>query len=92
MLRDFQFRSSNVWWPDTVLNCWKDAHLIQIWELEINCALLCCRPEETENVSKILERNRSLQEENSKLSRELSEAVGQTALMCERIIVVCILI
>ncbi|XP_034167408.2 kinesin family member 4 [Pangasianodon hypophthalmus] len=43
--------------------------------------------EETENVSKILERNRSLQEENSKLSRELSEAVGQTALMCERIIV-----
>ncbi|KAF5892965.1 chromosome-associated kinesin KIF4A, partial [Clarias magur] len=43
--------------------------------------------EETENVSKILERNRSLQEENIKLSRELSEAVGQTALMCERIIV-----
>ncbi|KAM9451565.1 kinesin family member 4 [Clarias gariepinus] len=43
--------------------------------------------EEAENVSKILERNRSLQEENNKLSRELSEAVGQTALMCERIIV-----
>ncbi|KAI4882516.1 hypothetical protein NFI96_018904 [Prochilodus magdalenae] len=42
--------------------------------------------EPAENVSKILERNRSLQEENSKLSRELSEAVGQTALMFERII------
>lgn len=49
------------------------------------------RSEEAENVSKILERNRSLQEENSKLSRELSEAVGQTALMCERIIVVRVL-
>ncbi|XP_060792516.1 kinesin family member 4 [Neoarius graeffei] len=43
--------------------------------------------EEAENMSKIVERNRSLKEENSKLSRELSEAVGQTALMCERIIV-----
>ncbi|KAG7321201.1 hypothetical protein KOW79_015616 [Hemibagrus wyckioides] len=43
--------------------------------------------EEAANVSKVLERNRSLQEENSKLSRELSEAVTQTALMCERIIV-----
>ncbi|KAL6470384.1 hypothetical protein MHYP_G00215030 [Metynnis hypsauchen] len=42
--------------------------------------------EPAENVSKILERNRSLQEENNKLSRELSEAVGQTALMFERII------
>ncbi|XP_062867429.1 kinesin family member 4 [Trichomycterus rosablanca] len=42
--------------------------------------------EQGENVSKIVERNRRLQEENSKLSRELSEAVGQTALMCERII------
>lgn len=52
--------------------------------------MLCCRSEEAENMSKILERNRSLQEENSKLSRELSEAVGQTALMCERIIMVCI--
>lgn len=43
--------------------------------------------EQAEGVSKILERNQSLQEENSKLSRELSEAVGQTALMCERIII-----
>ncbi|XP_076850877.1 kinesin family member 4 [Brachyhypopomus gauderio] len=43
--------------------------------------------EPAENVAKILEQNRGLQEENSKLSRELSEAVGQTALMCERIIV-----
>ncbi|XP_072518024.1 kinesin family member 4 [Salminus brasiliensis] len=42
--------------------------------------------EPAENVSKILERNRSLQEENTKLSRELGEAVGQTALMFERII------
>uniref|UniRef100_A0A8B9L8I6 Kinesin-like protein n=1 Tax=Astyanax mexicanus TaxID=7994 RepID=A0A8B9L8I6_ASTMX len=40
----------------------------------------------TENVSKILEKNRSLQEENTKLSRELGEAVGQTAMMFERII------
>uniref|UniRef100_A0AAY5EMZ3 Kinesin-like protein n=1 Tax=Electrophorus electricus TaxID=8005 RepID=A0AAY5EMZ3_ELEEL len=43
--------------------------------------------EPAENVAKILEHNRSLKEENSKLSRELSEAVGQTALMCERVIV-----
>lgn len=50
------------------------------------------RSEEAENMSKIVERNRSLKEENSKLSRELSEAVGQTALMCERIIVVCVLV
>ncbi|XP_030649696.1 kinesin family member 4 isoform X2 [Chanos chanos] len=43
-------------------------------------------PEPAENVSKLLERNRSLKEENNKLSRELSEAAGQTALMCERVI------
>ncbi|XP_016432019.1 chromosome-associated kinesin KIF4-like [Sinocyclocheilus rhinocerous] len=42
--------------------------------------------EPAENVSNILEQNRCLQGENSKLSRELSEAVGQTALMFERII------
>uniref|UniRef100_A0A8B9RJ35 Chromosome-associated kinesin KIF4 n=1 Tax=Astyanax mexicanus TaxID=7994 RepID=A0A8B9RJ35_ASTMX len=42
--------------------------------------------EPAENVSKILEKNRSLQEENTKLSRELGEAVGQTAMMFERII------
>ncbi|KAG1937120.1 kinesin-like protein KIN-4C [Pimephales promelas] len=42
--------------------------------------------EPAENVSKILEQNRCLQDENSKLSRELSESVGQTALMFERII------
>ncbi|XP_073727256.1 kinesin family member 4 isoform X5 [Misgurnus anguillicaudatus] len=42
--------------------------------------------EPADNVSKILELNRNLQDENSKLSRELSEAVGQTALMFERII------
>ncbi|KAI5096917.1 kinesin family member 4 [Silurus meridionalis] len=42
--------------------------------------------EESGNASKVLERNRILQEQNSKLSRELSEAVGQTALMCERVI------
>ncbi|XP_051956367.1 chromosome-associated kinesin KIF4-like [Xyrauchen texanus] len=42
--------------------------------------------EPAENVSKILEQNRSLQDENRKLGRELSEVVGQTALMFERII------
>uniref|UniRef100_A0A671N1K8 Kinesin motor domain-containing protein n=1 Tax=Sinocyclocheilus anshuiensis TaxID=1608454 RepID=A0A671N1K8_9TELE len=42
--------------------------------------------EPAENVSNILEQNRCLQGENSKLSRELSEAVGQTTLMFERII------
>ncbi|KAI7795730.1 kinesin family member 4 [Triplophysa rosa] len=42
--------------------------------------------EPAENISKILEQNRSLQNENHKLSRELSESVGQTALMFERII------
>uniref|UniRef100_A0AAQ5Z2B6 Kinesin motor domain-containing protein n=1 Tax=Amphiprion ocellaris TaxID=80972 RepID=A0AAQ5Z2B6_AMPOC len=39
-----------------------------------------------ENVTKLLERNRALQDENNKLSRELSEAAGQTALMFEKII------
>ncbi|XP_042355928.1 kinesin family member 4 [Plectropomus leopardus] len=43
-------------------------------------------PESAENVSKLLERNRALQHENNKLSRELSEAAGQTALMFEKII------
>ncbi|KAM4619969.1 kinesin family member 4 [Polymixia lowei] len=43
-------------------------------------------PETAENVTKLLERNRALQDENSKLSRELSEAAGQTALMFEKII------
>lgn len=42
--------------------------------------------EPTENVTKLLERNRALQDENNKLSRELSEAAGQTALMFEKII------
>uniref|UniRef100_A0A4W5MSV3 Kinesin family member 4 n=1 Tax=Hucho hucho TaxID=62062 RepID=A0A4W5MSV3_9TELE len=42
--------------------------------------------EPAENVSKILERTRTLQDENNKLSRALSEAAGQTALMLERII------
>uniref|UniRef100_A0AAQ6A652 Kinesin motor domain-containing protein n=1 Tax=Amphiprion ocellaris TaxID=80972 RepID=A0AAQ6A652_AMPOC len=43
-------------------------------------------PESAENVTKLLERNRALQDENNKLSRELSEAAGQTALMFEKII------
>uniref|UniRef100_A0A671TPQ1 Kinesin family member 4 n=1 Tax=Sparus aurata TaxID=8175 RepID=A0A671TPQ1_SPAAU len=43
-------------------------------------------PEPAENVSKLLERNRALQDENNKLSRELSEAAGQTAFMFEKII------
>lgn len=49
---------------------------------------LCYRPESAEEVTKLLERNRSLQFENSKLSRELSEAAGQTAFMFEKIIMV----
>lgn len=39
-------------------------------------------------MTKLLERNRALQDENNKLSRELSEAAGQTALMFEKIIMV----
>uniref|UniRef100_A0A3B5LAX4 Kinesin motor domain-containing protein n=1 Tax=Xiphophorus couchianus TaxID=32473 RepID=A0A3B5LAX4_9TELE len=39
-----------------------------------------------EDVGKLLEKNRTLQDENSKLCRELSEAVGRTALMFEKII------
>ncbi|XP_030602482.1 chromosome-associated kinesin KIF4-like isoform X2 [Archocentrus centrarchus] len=42
--------------------------------------------ESAENVTKLLEKNRALQDENNKLSRELSEAAGQTALMFEKII------
>ncbi|KAJ8366793.1 hypothetical protein AAFF_G00342260 [Aldrovandia affinis] len=42
--------------------------------------------EPSANMSEILERNSCLQDENSKLSRELSEAVGQTAQMFEKII------
>uniref|UniRef100_A0A8C7KTZ8 Kinesin family member 4 n=1 Tax=Oncorhynchus kisutch TaxID=8019 RepID=A0A8C7KTZ8_ONCKI len=44
--------------------------------------------EPAENMSKILERTHTLQDENNKLSRALSEAAGQTALMLERIIMV----
>uniref|UniRef100_A0A673BA02 Chromosome-associated kinesin KIF4-like n=1 Tax=Sphaeramia orbicularis TaxID=375764 RepID=A0A673BA02_9TELE len=44
--------------------------------------------ESAENVTKLLDRNRALQDENNKLSRELSEAAGQTALMFEKIIMV----
>uniref|UniRef100_A0A1A8NES5 Kinesin family member 4A n=2 Tax=Nothobranchius rachovii TaxID=451742 RepID=A0A1A8NES5_9TELE len=43
-------------------------------------------PESAEKVTKLLERNRVLEDENGKLSRELSEATGQTALMFEKII------
>ncbi|XP_060941533.1 kinesin family member 4 [Limanda limanda] len=43
-------------------------------------------PESSENVTKLVERNRTLQGENSKLSRELSQAAGQTAFMFEKII------
>ncbi|XP_028671939.1 kinesin family member 4 [Erpetoichthys calabaricus] len=39
------------------------------------------------NVTDILEKNRCLQDENIKLSRELSEAIGQTAQMFEKIII-----
>ncbi|KAM4726613.1 kinesin family member 4 [Anableps anableps] len=43
-------------------------------------------PSSAEDVGKLLEKNRALQDENSKLCRELSEAAGQTALMFEKII------
>ncbi|XP_068585628.1 kinesin family member 4 [Cebidichthys violaceus] len=43
-------------------------------------------PESTAKVTKLLEMNRALRDENNKLSRELSEAAGQTALMFEKII------
>ncbi|XP_077360275.1 kinesin family member 4 [Festucalex cinctus] len=43
-------------------------------------------PESDENVKKLLEQIRSLQDENKKLSKELNETVGQTALMFEKII------
>lgn len=46
------------------------------------------RSEPAGNVKQILEKNRSLQDENNKLSRELNEAVGQTAQMFEKIIMV----
>lgn len=49
---------------------------------------ICCRPEPSENVTNLFEKNRALQDENSKLSRELSEAAGQTAVMFEKIIMV----
>lgn len=39
-------------------------------------------------MTKLVERNRALEDENNKLSRELSEAAGQTALMFEKIIMV----
>ena len=39
-------------------------------------------------MTKLLEKNRALQDENNKLSRELSEAAGQTAFMFEKIIMV----
>ncbi|KAM8835043.1 kinesin family member 4 isoform 1-T1 [Synchiropus picturatus] len=42
--------------------------------------------ESGENINKLVQKNRDLQDENNKLSRELSEAAGQTALMFEKII------
>lgn len=56
--------------------------------MQLVTQLLCYRPESAEKVTKLLEKNRSLQDENSKLSKELSEAAGQTALMFEKIIMV----
>ncbi|KAK5859026.1 hypothetical protein PBY51_003123 [Eleginops maclovinus] len=65
----------------------------QVQELQVmllhargGVGLVLSGPESTEKVSKLLERNRSLQDENNKLSRELSEAAGQTAFMFEKII------
>ncbi|XP_068600791.1 kinesin family member 4 [Brachionichthys hirsutus] len=42
--------------------------------------------ESGENATKLMVANRALQDENKKLSRELSEAAGQTAFMFEKII------
>ncbi|XP_059913736.1 kinesin family member 4 isoform X3 [Gadus macrocephalus] len=42
--------------------------------------------ESSENVSNLVEKNRSLQDQNSRLCRELSETTGQAALMFEKII------
>uniref|UniRef100_A0A3B5L5R5 Kinesin motor domain-containing protein n=1 Tax=Xiphophorus couchianus TaxID=32473 RepID=A0A3B5L5R5_9TELE len=60
----------------------------QVQELQV--MLLHARggvaPVSAEDVGKLLEKNRTLQDENSKLCRELSEAVGRTALMFEKII------
>ncbi|XP_072482701.1 chromosome-associated kinesin KIF4A isoform X2 [Notamacropus eugenii] len=42
--------------------------------------------EPSENLQSLMEKNQSLNEENEKLSRGLSEAAGQTAQMLERII------
>uniref|UniRef100_A0A8C1T891 Kinesin-like protein n=1 Tax=Cyprinus carpio TaxID=7962 RepID=A0A8C1T891_CYPCA len=58
----------------------------QVQELQV--MLLHARGGVAPTVSNILEQNRCLQGENSKLSRELSESVGQTALMFERIIMI----
>lgn len=74
---------------------YKNCFMCSVFEclLYLNLKMsLICRSEPAGNVSKILEQNRCLQDENSKLSRELSEAVGQTALMFERIIMVRIII
>ncbi|XP_057677097.1 kinesin family member 4 [Corythoichthys intestinalis] len=43
-------------------------------------------PETSENMKRLLEENRRLQDQNHKLSKELSETVGQTTLMFEKII------
>uniref|UniRef100_A0A672IDG6 Kinesin family member 4 n=1 Tax=Salarias fasciatus TaxID=181472 RepID=A0A672IDG6_SALFA len=56
----------------------------QVQELQV--MLLHAHIPVAEKVTKLVERNRALQDENSKLSRELSEAAGQTALMFEKII------
>nr|XP_033800607.1 chromosome-associated kinesin KIF4A isoform X2 [Geotrypetes seraphini]XP_033800608.1 chromosome-associated kinesin KIF4A isoform X2 [Geotrypetes seraphini] len=42
--------------------------------------------EPSENLKSLMEKNRSLEKENGKLSQELSETAGQTAQMLERII------
>uniref|UniRef100_A0A8D3DES7 Kinesin motor domain-containing protein n=1 Tax=Scophthalmus maximus TaxID=52904 RepID=A0A8D3DES7_SCOMX len=59
---------------------------LQVMLLHARGGHLFSRPESAEKVSKLLERNRALQDENNKLSRELSEAAGQTAFMFEKII------
>ena len=53
-------------------------------------AVLSFRPSESssENVSQLVEKNRCLQDQNSRLCKELSESTGQAALMFEKILMV----
>uniref|UniRef100_A0A8C5HW72 Kinesin motor domain-containing protein n=1 Tax=Gouania willdenowi TaxID=441366 RepID=A0A8C5HW72_GOUWI len=58
----------------------------QVQELKVMLLHALTLRNSGENVSHLLEKNRALQDENNKLSRELSEAAGQTAIMFEKIL------